>query len=94
MEETGIFWAQEALWVSTLDFLSRIVHSSSAWGKICPGVHVEIGEMQKKTYFLLWMPRENLNEQIILGEVHLGMGFKAKAGCNLCPHSLKQWFSA
>lgn len=28
MEESGVFWAQEALWVSTLDFLSRIVHSS------------------------------------------------------------------
>lgn len=26
MEESGIFWAQEALWVPTLDFLSRIVH--------------------------------------------------------------------
>lgn len=29
MEESGVFWAQEALWVSTLDFLSRTVHNSS-----------------------------------------------------------------
>lgn len=29
MEESGIFGAQEALWVSTLDFLSRLVPNSS-----------------------------------------------------------------
>lgn len=46
MEESGIFWAQEALWVSTLDFLSRIVHDSRTSGEICLGVSVQIEEMQ------------------------------------------------
>lgn len=43
----GVYFEhRKVLWVSTLDFLSRTVHNSIPLGTICPGVYVEIGEMQ------------------------------------------------
>lgn len=54
MEESGVFWAQEALWVSTLDFLSRTVHNSRTWGKIRLGVYVPLEEMQHFLCFGCW----------------------------------------
>lgn len=53
MEESGIFWAQEALWVSILDFLSRILHTSITLVKFCLGVYVQIGETQHFLFLVL-----------------------------------------
>lgn len=58
------FEHRKVLWVSTLDFLSRIVHNSIPLGKVCPGVYVEIGEIAST---FLFGRRQTLNE------VHVGM---------------------
>lgn len=51
MEETGIFWAQEALWASTLDFFPELCTALVLEAKFAHEFMFEIGEMQKKTYF-------------------------------------------